>query len=388
VARLVCAAHKLNDCGHEVTLIPVATREAIQRWQSVLLEIEQYHALPSGQRTHAKLGTPQARTNWTTVNTTPVYGIVRGTLTTLVTDLWSVDAPTDPALVNVLQPVINAAIGFTPWKELLPQWDDYVAVVQAARQALDTEPMGEPTVDEIIAEMMLSLKTTLLIAGTGNLGAMTLIASEITRRYVNFAAPFRAPERAYDLATNRMVDLPSTTTLSLAAIKTILNPVREKTDSNTSQPPVMKQFAAQAIVDFYTDWEEYYRAELARAHQCSKRDFQIDYFGDLNRMRQDYVHNRGVCSNSAHCTQLTWFSEGDLMIPTPENYLQLLTDLPADELRQRPVPRQTGRERISIRASTPLIRRFEEIAGARYASKGDSLDEALRDWITTHDSAD
>ena len=44
----------------------------------------------------------------------------------------------------------------------------------------------------------------------------------------------------------------------------------------------MKQFAAQAIVDFYTDWEEYYRSELARAHECDPDDFQIDYFGDLS----------------------------------------------------------------------------------------------------------
>lgn len=375
------SAFPASRVGVKLVFVPVATREAVQRWQSVLRDIEQLRAMPSGQKLHEQFSTPQARDNWVKLNATPLYGLIRGALTTLLTDLWAVDPPTDPALVAVLQPVIDRALGFTPWEQLLPQWDEYVAVVQAARHALDTEQLGEPTVDEIIAEMMLSLKTTLLIAGTGNLGAGKLIAEETVRRYVSFAAPFAMPLRSYDFATNSMVDFPSPTTLSLAAIKAILNPVH---DSTAPQPPVMKQFAAQSIVDFYTDWEEYYRGELAKLHQCSEYNFQIDYFGDLNRMRQDYVHNRGVCSNSAHCAKLKWFSKGDLMIPTAENYLQLLTDFPADELRQKPVPRQTGRDKLSIRASIPVMREFEALAGAVRASKGDALDEALSDWIETN----
>ena len=52
------------------------------------------------------------------------------------------------------------------------------------------------------------------------------------------------------------------------------------------------------------------------------------------------------------------------MIPTAENYLQLLTDFPSDELRQKPAPRQTGRDKLSIRASIPVMREFEALAGA------------------------
>ena len=43
----------------------------------------------------------------------------------------------------------------------------------------------------------------------------------------------------------------------------------------------MKQFAAQAIVSYYTEWEDHYRHELARAHGCTIYDLQINYFGDL-----------------------------------------------------------------------------------------------------------
>ena len=366
----------------------MAAREAIQRWQSVLLDIDQYDALPSGQRVRAQLSTAQARANVAVVNASPLYGVARGMLTTPFTDLWSVDPPTDPALVAVLEPVRNAAMALTPYAELLPQWDRYVAAARAARLALDTEQMGEPTVGEVAAEMMLSLKTSLLMAGTGRLGAMTVIATELVRRHASFATPITLPLRHYDFATNAMVDHPSRTTLSIAAIKAIVNPVRETSDDDSSQLPVMKQFAAQVIVDFYTDWEDYYRGVLADAHQCSKYDFQIDYFGDLGKMRHDYVHNRGVCSNSAHCDTLRWFSKGDLMIPTSANYLQLLTDFPADELGHKPPRADSGRAPVKGSANIPVLREFEKIARDLHGGVGPALDEALAAWTDKNKRAD
>ncbi|WP_133147254.1 hypothetical protein [Mycolicibacterium novocastrense] len=358
----------------------MATREAIDRWRSALMDIEEFDALPTGQRARQMLSRPEARANLQLVNASPAYRVPQRMLTTPITDLWSQDPPTDPALVAILQPVYDAVLAFTPYQELLPQWDALVTATRTAREALETEPLGAPTVDEIIADMLLSLKTSLLIAGTGSLGSMTVIAQELVRRHLSFASEIALPLRQYDFATNTMVDHPSRTTLSLAAIKAIVDPKRRTTGGDGPPAAVSKQFAAQVIVDFYTDWEEYYREALADAQQCSKYDFQIDYFGDVSRLRQDYVHHRGICSNSAQCKQLTWFSQGDLMIPTPDNYLQLLTDFPAEELRQKPPPRTTGREKLSIRASLPVVREFEQLAASR-PTKGDALDEALSDWI-------
>jgi hypothetical protein len=359
----------------------MATPEALRRWRSVLFDIEQYNDLPSGQRARAMLNTPQAKANWRVVNTTLVYRVPHRTLTVPFSDLWSQDYPTDPALLAVLQPVWDRAISFTPFEELLPQWDSFVGVVRNARQALDTAPMGEPTAQEVIAEMMLSLKTTLLIAGTGHLGSMTVIARELARRHLSFKNVIALPLRHYDLATNAMVDLPSETTLSLAAIKAIVDPGRDPTDVNTPPPSIMKQFAAQAVIDLYTNWEEYYRPELARVYGCSKYNFQIDYFGDLGKMRHDYVHNRGICSNSARCRTLNWFSKGDLMIPTPANYLQLLTEFPADELGSEPEPVESGRDQVKGSARIPVLREFDKLARELHGNLGPALDEALSAWV-------
>jgi hypothetical protein len=62
------------------------------------------------------------------------------------------------------------------------------------------------------------------------------------------------------------------------------------------QPEIMKRFAAQWVLHVYTEWEEYYRGALAKALGCEKEDIRSDYFADLGRMRQDYVHKaRGIC---------------------------------------------------------------------------------------------
>jgi hypothetical protein len=232
----------------------VATSEAIQRWRSVLMDIERLDGLPRGQQIRAKLSAPEATANWGAVNATPIYGMVQGSLTSLINDLWSVDAPIDPALTEVLRPVLDAARSFTPFKPLLLQWDQYVAVVRAARQALEAQQLAKPTTSEIIHEMTLSLKTSLLLSSTAVVGSWTVIAQEIARRYLSFAAPITLPLRFYDFESKGMVGHPSPTTLSLAAIKAIIDPVRDD-EAQLSQPPGMKQFAAQVIVDFYTDWE-------------------------------------------------------------------------------------------------------------------------------------
>lgn len=363
----------------------MATPEAIQRWRSVLLDIEKLDGLPRGHEIRAQLGARQASANWRHVNATPIYGMVQGSLTSLVHDLWSVDPPTDPTLTAVLQPVLDTARSFTPFKPLLPQWDKYTVAVRAARQALEVEQFGQPTVDEIIHEMSLSLKTSVLLSGTAVIGSWTVIAKEIARRYASFAAPISLPLRFYDVASKGMVDRPSPTTLSLAAIKAIIDPVRGDA-AELSQPPGMKQFAAQVVVDFYTDWEEHYRVELAKAHQCNRYDFQINYFGDLSKLRQDYVHKRGICSNSAHCNTLKWFKKGDLMIPTPANYVQLLTEFPAEELRRKPSSVDTGTAQVKGRADIPVLREFEKVAGEVHGGVGPALNEALEAWTRKHRS--
>jgi hypothetical protein len=237
--------------------------------------------------------------------------------------------------------------------------------------------------------MRLALEVTLLVAGTSHLGSMTVIDDELQDRNRSVSTTGIIPPPSYfDLATGQISKKPSDTSINLRAFAALVapEPAYEWSDaldpSQSAQPWIMKQFAAQAIVTYYTEWEEHYRRELARAHGCSIYDFQINYFGDLSRLRQDYVHRRGICgnSNSEFCEVLKWFNKGDIMIPTPANYVQLLTDFPADELRQTPVAVETGRDQIKGSASIPVLRAFDSLAGTERKKRGEALDDALSDW--------
>ena len=243
--------------------------------------------------------------------------------------------------------------------------------------------------------------TTLLISALGQQGFIRLFTEDAARYFKDIitnglnglmqpgATPAPNPRRYFDLATNQFVDQPSPTALSVAGFKYFANRDVSLGESNPpnieslpkSPPAVAKQFAAQAIVNFYTDWEEHYRADLATAHGCDERDFQIDYFGDLNRMRQDYVHRGGISGQSDGCKLLKWFKTGELMTPTPQNYCALLTTFPADQLRQKPAQRKAGRERPNVQADLKLLREFERLTSDFNGSKGEALDDALKDWI-------
>lgn len=341
----------------------------------------------------------------------PLYqglaNIISRAASTPFTDLWATDYPTDSALLAVLQPVHDAVIAFTPDQELPAQWDRLTVAARTALAALDVQAMGEPTVDQVITDIWFGLKTTLLISAVGQQGFIRLITEELARYFKGIVgegvahglkglmqrggtpAPTPKPRGYFDLATNQFVEQPTPTALSLAGFKYFANRDISLGDINPSigslpksPPAVAKHFAAQAIVNFYTDWEEHYRTALAAVHGCDERDFQIDYFGDLGRMRHDYVHRGGISGQSDGCRLLKWFKTGDLMTPTPQNYCEFLTAFPADELRQKPAQRKTGRERPKVQADLKLLREFERLTSEFDGSKGDALDDALKDWIS------
>ncbi len=354
----------------------------------MLADMEQLSTLPSGQRMRHQLGSSQVQ-----ANVRPglplhelFYGLITQAVTTPFLQLWSTDRPSDPLLLAALHPVVDAVNALSPDLELLPQWESITAAVRAARHALETEPMGPPTVDEVVADILAALRTTLLIACIGQQGATRLIAEEFVRHVGSFAKQTTAPLRYYDIVTKTFVDDESSTTLSLAGFKYHANRDNPSVDSDINllpefPPAVGKQFAAQSIVSFFTDWDEHYRHDLAAAHECNPGDFQVNYFGDLKSMRHDYVHNRGICKTSARNQRLKWFSKGDLMTPTPQNIVELITAFPENELRQKPSPRKSGTARLSISVSTSVIREFESLAGQCGDSPRHALESALSDWI-------
>lgn len=220
---------------------------------------------------------------------------------------------------------------------------------------------------------------------------MKIVDDELQARFEAINKNTVRSAKYLDLYTFQGVDQPSKTTISMRVLLAAVDPgiatkeERMRFMPEESYPAFMKQFAAQWVVNVVTEWDEHYREELATALGCGKDDIRSTYFADLNRMRQDYVHNRGICRNAARNKILKWYRKGDTMIPKHANYLELLTTFPTEELLSKPTSSATSqRQQVKAMADPTLIRQFEATADYLGTTKDAALDEALAEWIAAH----
>jgi hypothetical protein len=275
----------------------MATQDAADRWGKVLENIQRADNSPSGRNTRRALSGGKTGIDLPA----NAYNVITTIYTGPFKELWAADPPQDPPLQQALQPVYDAENGFTPYEELEPQIDRCLEAVAAARQALSDGSDSAPTAEQIIADMEMWLKVNLLVAGTSHLGPMKVIDDEIAKQAEPVKSGLRLPPRHFDFATGEVVNVRTETSIPLAVFAASVDPAIASSWAEVLQPDpadqpwIMKQFAAQLIVTFYTEWEEYYRPALAKALGCEPEAIRLDYFGDVRNMRQDYVHTRGIC---------------------------------------------------------------------------------------------
>jgi hypothetical protein len=311
-------------------------------------------------------------------------------------DAWQSDRPPETSTLHaVLESVAHAADDWDFDQAASPQVDNFMDVVAEARRKLADGDTGEPTAQEVLADLENLLKVSVLVARVGHRGALEIADWERQGRNKAVNKATDRPATYLDLNSMQWVDRPTKTTLSMAVFLSMVEPgmgtITEalRPPDENDQPEIMKRFAAQWVVHVYTEWEEHYRVALAKALGCDKEDIRSDFFADLGRMRQDYVHKaRGICKNSARNKVLKWFNKGDNMIPTHANYQQLLTTFPAEDLLQVKAAAGTSPRRQPVRANADpkLVRRFEEVADSVGISKDTALDEALDAWISLRGS--
>lgn len=303
-------------------------------------------------------------------------------------DAWQTDRPAEgSALYTLLEPVALAADDWDFEQPAEPQVDKFMGVVAEARRGLAEDDLSEATTNELVADLETLIKVSVLVARVGHRGALEIADTERKGRYQSVNKATDRPATYLDLDTMLWVDRPSKTTLALSVYLAMVEP-RMATFAEAfrhpveDQPEIMKRFAAQWVVHVYTEWEEYYRPALAAALGCDIEAVRSDYFADLKRMRQDYVHKmRGIARNSAKNKVLKWYAKGDNMIPTHANYQQLLSDFPAEELLQpKPVPLRQ-RKPIPANANPDLVPKFEETADRLGINKDQALDQMLSAWI-------
>jgi hypothetical protein len=365
----------------------MATQAAVERWDKVLEAVEvsrESWLCPEAM-------TPEVRKHQYRRD----LPMIIETVFSQFVHAWDTDRPDEGSdLYGVLEPVaraIKTPLNYT--QAALPQVNPMMAAVAKARTRLQ-EIGGPASASEVVADIEHLLKVTVLVARVSHQGSTKIIDDELQARFDAINKNEARGAKYFDLHTFQAVEQPSKTTISLQVLLSMIDPgiatYQERINPfpDEKYPPVMKQFAAQWVVNVYTEWDEHFREQLAAALGCAKDDVRSDYFGDLGKMRHDYVHNRGICRNSAKNKVLKWYSKGDIMIPKHANYRQLLEAFPSEELLAiKPTPVVAQRQQVKANADPELIRQFLAAADDLRVSKDKALDQALSEWIAAHHPA-
>ncbi|MBF9315832.1 hypothetical protein [Mycobacteroides chelonae] len=141
-------------------------------------------------------------------------------------------------------------------------------------------------------------------------------------------------------------------------------------------------------------WEEQFRGRIATCFDkhTSERirgsDVRNDYFGDIRLIRNDFVHNKGICKDSAQLKRLEWGLTRRRQIEiTPEQMLSLIDLFPRDELSTVPTPLPPGDTvRVPGKVDPHVLEDVQTRAQKLGLNDSQLLEAALSDWLARNGS--
>lgn|GEM_PF-4225119 len=264
-----------------------------------------------------------------------------------------------------------------------------MTATDAALLALIDDP--EPaSLSELVDEMKRSVNVSALAALLGTSGITKLANAEFAARLEELKYP-PVKARWVELAREPVsVSLKkSATTVSIEEIFQAATPgVQGMLQAARGQvePPrkteVQRAQGAQWVSFIFAEWNDHYRFELAKVWGCSHRDYLFPFFGELAKVRNDFIHNGGVAKRAtANCSILKWFQERQEMFLTPPMYIDVIQEWPWSDLLEKPLPAQDSRNQYPGRAPISLIDEVQRCAGEDGMRPDDVLEAALQLWL-------
>lgn len=245
------------------------------------------------------------------------------------------------ALRAAVDPVIVATAAFldtpisTPAR-LVEELERIAAQCRSSLEAIDTMQDAEEVeqvVDEFETRYLVSLATTL--------SAHQTLVSKLACRNGASGEYFDVGE--YEFAKNpglgrvRVADLVNAVDSGISTFSAARGFV-----SYERFPPIQIMIYGQWFAYIHAIWEEWYRPRLAAAHsrrigmELLKNDVKSEFMRELNKMRNDVIHNKSRAKESAGNTILSWTTEDGLVGMTTERMIMLRTMFPRKELLTAP----------------------------------------------------
>ncbi|WP_425005001.1 hypothetical protein [Mycolicibacterium sp. S3B2] len=161
-----------------------------------------------------------------------------------------------------------------------------------------------------------------------------------------------------------------------------------------SYPEAQAVAYAQWFSHAFSLWEEQFRGRIAAwfDRQTPERirgsDIRNDFFGDIRLIRNDFVHNKGICKDSAQLNRLEWgLSRRRPIEITPEQMLSLIDLFPRDELREVPAPLPPGDTvRVPGKVDPHVLEDVQRRARTLGLNDSELLGAALSEWLARNGS--
>ncbi|WP_162625260.1 hypothetical protein [Mycolicibacterium llatzerense] len=279
--------------------------------------------------------------------------------------------------------------------ELVPALDAIRASIAPMRAALNSSAATPATLESIVAELRSEFTLSLAVMLSGQYAVVTKLyewysaaagvpedAYLDVRRFdiVNDAGPGRIPMRDLEIATHGGVTMLTAQT-GFVSIDRF--------------SPVQQLLYGQWFAYMHSLWDEQYRGRVAAAHGTApdghpweSRDIRVPLFGDIRRIRNDFIHNKGIVDEASETEVLAWFTDGKAAAIKPEQMMSLLTMFPEADLLTVPTRAgQQSRKPLPWSVEPGLIDQVQQRArrlGTNRKARKDIGAAALELWLAAN----
>lgn len=305
-------------------------------------------------------------------------------------------------LADALAPIAKAMDDFSLGDQFSTTLRALIDSIEDALPLLE-EQMAEhdATIDEITGELERALLISLVVTLTSH-NVLIQKVEEWERPHQRFLQGLEPTDVGHYLDVKtlmyadsggpgrvHMQDLVSA--INGGAVIVMAGAGRETVDS---YPEAQAVAYAQWFSYAFSLWEEQFRGRIATCFDkhTSERirgsDVRNDYFGDIRLVRNDFVHNKGICKDSAQLKRLEWGLTRRRQIEiTPEQMLSLIDLFPRDELSTVPTPLPPGDTvRVPGKVDPHVLEDVQTRAQKLGLNDSQLLEAALSDWLARNGS--
>lgn len=271
------------------------------------------------------------------------------------------------------------------------------AAIEKAMPILEKRAIEpDESIDEIVADLERSLFISIVAPLTAHNPILPLVDNWTNEHQRFLQGHVRSDVGHYfDVRTLTSVDEPGPGRVHMQHLVSACDAGMTSFVAGASQQSVEHHPEIQAVVYAqwfayaFAIWEEQFRGRLAKYwdsqtdEKIRRSDILVDYFGDIRLIRNDVVHNKGICDESADTVVLRWgFVEGQSIEISAVQMISLIDLFPYAELRTAPTPQPpVGLKSVPGRLNAHLLEDVKDRARDLGLSDNELNAAAFSSWL-------